>query len=47
MQFVNEQRRLGKLILGIGHRVKSVGLKLLKFTSFIIRLIIQINASKF
>ena len=24
MQFVNEQRRLGKLIPGIGHRVKSV-----------------------
>lgn len=24
MQFVNEQRRLGKLIPGIGHRVKSI-----------------------
>jgi ATP citrate (pro-S)-lyase len=24
MQFVNEQRRLGKFILGIGHRVKSI-----------------------
>lgn len=24
MEFVNEQRRLGKLIPGIGHRVKSV-----------------------
>lgn len=24
MQFVNEQRKLGKLIPGIGHRVKSV-----------------------
>lgn len=24
MEFVNEQRRLGKLIMGIGHRVKSI-----------------------
>lgn len=24
MQFVNEQRRIGKHIMGIGHRVKSV-----------------------
>lgn len=24
MQFVNEQRRIGKFIMGIGHRVKSV-----------------------
>ncbi len=24
MQFVNEQRRLGSLIMGIGHKVKSI-----------------------
>lgn len=29
MMFVNEQRREGKLIPGIGHRVKSVSIKAL------------------
>jgi ATP citrate (pro-S)-lyase len=31
MQFVNEQRKAGKLIMGIGHRVKSVSNRMIKF----------------
>ena len=36
MEFVNEMRKKGQLIMGIGHRVKSVGLflSLQAFLSF-------------